>query len=73
MDSKSDHREIRVAKVGAFTANSTTGFDKKKLIAIAVTRKGDELEIWPAADLDAGEYFMTSGFSPVGFDFGVTR
>lgn len=73
MDSKPDHREIRVGKVGAFTLNSTTGFDQKKLIAITITRKGETLEISPAADLDAGEYFITSGFSPVGFDFGVTR
>jgi hypothetical protein len=73
MDPKSDHREIRVAKVGAWTANSKTGYDEKKLVAITVTRKGETLEITPAADLDAGEYFMTAGFSPIGFDFGVTR
>jgi hypothetical protein len=73
MDQKSDHREIRVAKVGAWTMNSRTGYDEKKLVAIAVTRKGDTIEISPAADLDAGEYFVTAGFSPIGFDFGVTR
>jgi hypothetical protein len=71
MDQKGDHREIRVAKVGAWTANTRTGFDQKKLIPIAVTRKGETIEIVPAADLDAGEYFVTAGFSPVGFDFGV--
>jgi hypothetical protein len=73
MDQKSDHREIRVAKVGAFSLNSRTGYDEKKLVAITVTRKGDTIEISPAADLDAGEYFTTAGFSPIGFDFGVTR
>jgi hypothetical protein len=71
MDPKSDHREIRVAKVGAWTANARTGFDQKKLIAITVTRKDAMIEITPAADLDAGEYFVTAGFSPIGFDFGV--
>jgi hypothetical protein len=73
MDQKSDHREIRFAKIGAFTFNSRTGYDPKKLVAVTVTRKGDTLEISPAADLDAGEYFTTAGFSPVGYDFGVTR
>jgi hypothetical protein len=73
MDQKSDHREIRVAKIGAWTANSKTGFDQKKLVAITVTRRGETIEIVPSADLDAGEYFVTAGFSPVGFDFGVTR
>jgi hypothetical protein len=73
MDQKSDHREIRVAKVGAWTLNSRTGFDQTKLVAITVTRKGETLEISPAADLEAGEYFTTAGFSPIGFDFGVTR
>jgi len=71
MDQKSDHREIRVAKVGSWTANTRTGFDQKKLIPIAVTRKGETIEIVPNADLDVGEYFVTAGFSPVGFDFGV--
>jgi len=70
-DQKSDHREIRVAKVGSWTANTRTGFDQKKLIPIAVTRKGETIEIVPNADLDVGEYFVTAGFSPVGFDFGV--
>jgi hypothetical protein len=73
MDQKGGHREIRVAKMSGWTLNTSGGFDQKKLIAIAVTRKGDTLEISPAADLNAGEYFVTSGFSPVGFDFGVTR
>ena len=71
MDQKSDHREIRVAKVGSWTANTRTGFDQKKLIPIAVTRKGETIEIVPNADLEVGEYFVTAGFSPVGFDFGV--
>jgi hypothetical protein len=73
MDQKSDHREIRVAKTGAFTLNSRTGYDQKKLAAVTVTRKGDTIEISPAADLDAGEYFITAGLSPVGYDFEVTR
>jgi hypothetical protein len=70
MDQKSDHREIRVAKTGAFTLNTRTGYDEKKLISVTVTRKSDTLEISPATDLDAGEYYVTAGFSPVGFDFG---
>jgi hypothetical protein len=73
MDQKGDHREIRVAKMSGWTLNTSGGFDQKKLIAIMVTRKGDTLEISPAADLDAGEYYTTAGFSPVGFDFGVAR
>jgi hypothetical protein len=73
MDQKSDHREIRFAKMSGWTLNTRGGYDPKKLVAIVCTRKGDTLEISPAADLDAGEYFVTAGFSPVGFDFGVTR
>jgi hypothetical protein len=69
MDQKSDHREIRVGKVGAWTANVRTGFDK--LIPITVTRTGDTIEITPTADLPAGEYYTTAGFSPRGYDFGV--
>jgi len=73
MDQKSDHREIRVSKMNGWTLRTRGGFDKKKLVAIVCTRKGDTLEISPAADLDAGEYFVTSGFTPLGFDFGVAR
>lgn len=73
MDPKSDSREIRVANVSAWTGNARAGFDQKKLVAIDVKRKGETLEISPAADLDAGEYFVTAGFSPVGFDFEVTK
>jgi len=64
---------IRVSKMNGWTLRTRGGFDKKKLVAIVCTRKGDTLEISPAADLDAGEYFVTSGFTPVGFDFGVAR
>jgi hypothetical protein len=73
MDQKTDHREIRVAKIGAWTLNSKTGYDEKKRVALTVTRKGDTISISPVADLDDGEYFTTAGFSPVGYDFGVTR
>jgi hypothetical protein len=73
MDQKSDHREIRFAKMSGWTLSTRGGYDQKKLVAVTVTRKGDTLEISPAADLDAGEYFVTAGFSPVGFDFGVAR
>jgi hypothetical protein len=69
MDQKSDHREIRVGKVGAWTSNVRTGFDK--LIPITVTRSGDTIEITPTADLPAGEYYTTAGFSSRGYDFGV--
>lgn len=71
MDPKSDHREIRVGKVGAWTGNARAGFDQSKLVAITVTRNGDTLEITPAGDLPAGEFFLAAGFSPVGYDFGV--
>jgi len=71
MDQKADRREIRVGKVGAWTGNSRVGFDESKLIPITVTRNGDMLEISPAGDLPAGEFFLAAGFSPVGYDFGV--
>lgn len=64
MDQKADHREIRVAKVGSWTTNTRTGFDQKKLIPIAVTRKGETLEIVPDADLGAAESFVPRGLAP---------
>lgn len=72
MDQKTDHREIRIAKVRAF-GNNQTGYDEKSLVALTVTRSGETLQISPATDLAPGEYFMTAGFSAIGFDFGVER
>jgi hypothetical protein len=73
MDQKSDRREIRVAKQGAWTGDVRTGFDRKRLVDLRITKKGSTVEIVPMQTLTPGEYFMTAGFSPVGYDFGVHK
>jgi hypothetical protein len=71
MDQKSDHREMRVTKSNGWTGDVRLGYDAKKLIALRVSRSGNTIEISPAAALAPGEYFLTAGFSPRGYDFTV--
>jgi hypothetical protein len=71
MDQKSDHREIRVSKESGWTGDARNGFDPKKLVELRVTKTGNGFEITPAESLPPGEYFLTAGFSPVGYDFSV--
>jgi hypothetical protein len=73
MDQKSDRREIRVGKQSAWTGNVRSGFDQDRVIPIKVVRTGDKLEITTIGELPAGEYFLTAGFSPQGFDFAVSK
>jgi hypothetical protein len=71
MDQKSDRREIRVGKQSGWTGNVRAGFDAKKLIDLRITHQGRAIVIEPVVGLAPGEYFLTAGFSSVGYDFGV--
>lgn len=73
MDQKSNRRQVWVGKSGGFSGNTRTGFDPKKLVELRVTKNGTTLEIVPAQALAPGEYFLTAGFSMLGYDFGVSK
>jgi hypothetical protein len=73
MDEKSDRREIRVAKVSGWTGDLRAGFDVKKLVELRVTKREGKIEIAPLQTLSPGEYYITAGFSSVGYDFTVTN
>jgi len=73
MDQKSDRRQIKVGKGNTLTGSVRTGFDPKNVIELRVTRKGNTIEIAPAHSLTPGEYFVTAGFSSLGYDFSVSK
>lgn len=50
------------------------GFDPKRTVTVTIVKKEDgSWDVSPAQDLKPGEYLLTSGMSPQGFDFGVTK
>jgi hypothetical protein len=70
LDEKSDHREARSTTGTMFGA--TSGFDPKKTTtATAVKRDDGSWEVSTTADLKPGEYLITTGMQPQGFDFGI--
>lgn len=72
LDEKSDHRESRVASGSMLGGHG--GFDPKKTItAISVKRDDGSWDVSPAQDLKPGEYLITTGMSPQGFDFGIQK
>lgn len=72
LDEKSDHRESRMASGSMLGGHG--GFDPKKTITVsAVKREDGSWDISPAQDLKPGEYLITTGISPQGFDFGIQR
>lgn len=73
LDEKSDHRESRMATGNMFGAGHG-GFDPKRTVTVTIVKKEDgSWDVSPAQDLKPGEYLLTSGMSPQGFDFGVTK
>jgi hypothetical protein len=73
LDEKSDHRESRMATGNMFGAGHG-GFDPKRTVTVATVKKEDgSWDVSPAQDLKPGEYLLTTGMSPQGFDFGVTK
>ena len=70
LDEKSDHREARMITGSMFGGHS--GFDPKKTTtATAVKREDGSWEVSPDGDLKPGEYLITTGTQPQGFDFGI--
>lgn len=73
MDQKSDRRQIKVAKGNTVTGSVRAGFDPKTMVELRVKRTDNTIEIVPALPLMPGEYFMTAGFSSLGYDFSVSK
>jgi hypothetical protein len=74
LESKKDHREIKVSSISGFWGTAKTGYDEKKVVPTAVKQISDNLySIAPATELEPGEYLLVSGFSPIGYDFGIKR
>jgi len=49
-----------------------SGFDSKKTTTATVIKREDGTwEVSPDKDLKAGEYLITTGTQPQGFDFGI--
>ena len=73
LDEKSDHRESRMATGNMFGAGHG-GFDPKRTVTVTTVKKEDgSWDVSPAQDLKAGEYLITTGMSPQGFDFGIVK
>ena len=72
LDEKSDHRESRMASGSMLGGRG--GFDPKKTVAtVTVKREDGSWDVSPAQDLKPGEYLITTGMSPQGFDFGIQK
>lgn len=70
LDEKSDHREARMATGSIFGGHG--GFDPKKTTTATLVKRDDgSWEVSPDKDLKAGEYLITTGIQPQGFDFGI--
>ena len=70
MDEKSDHREARMASAGMFGGHS--GFEPKKTVTTTLVKRNDGgWDVVPTQDLKTGEYLITTGVNPQGFDFGI--
>jgi hypothetical protein len=70
LDEKSDHREARMATGSVFGGRG--GFDPRKTTrAIAVKGADGSLDVSPETNLKSGEYLITTGTQPQGFDFGI--
>jgi len=70
LDEKSDHRESRMASAGMFGGHS--GFDAKKTVTTTIVKRNDGgWDVVPTQDLKHGEYLITTGVNPQGFDFGI--
>jgi hypothetical protein len=72
LDEKSDHRESRMASGSMLGGHG--GFDPKKTVTTVVAKQQDgSWDISPTQDLKPGEYLVTTGMSPQGFDFGIQK
>jgi hypothetical protein len=72
LDEKADHREARTITGSMLGGHS--GFDSKKTTTATATKRDDgNWEVSPDADLKPGEYLLTTGTQPQGFDFGIQK
>jgi hypothetical protein len=72
LDEKADHREARTITGSMLGGHS--GFDPKKTTTATTIKRDDgSWEVSPDADLKPGEYLITSGTQPQGFDFGIQK
>ena len=72
LDEKSDHREARMATGSMFGGHG--GFDSKRItIATAAKRTDGNWDVSPDKELKSGEYLITMGVQPQGFDFGIKQ
>jgi hypothetical protein len=74
LDEKSDHRESRMASGNMFGAGHG-GFDPKRTVTVTTAKREDgSWDLSPSSqDLRPGEYLITTGMSPQGFDFGIQK
>ena len=74
LDEKSDHRESRMATGNMFGAGHG-GFDPKRTVTATTAKREDgSWDVSPSSqDLKPGEYLITTGMSPQGFDFGIRK
>jgi hypothetical protein len=72
LDEKSDHREART--ITGSMLGGRSGFDPKKTTTATATKRDDgSWDVSLNADLKAGEYLITTGTQPQGFDFGIQK
>ena len=72
LDEKPDHRESRA--ISGSIVGGHGGFDPKRtVIASAEKREDGSGDVSFAQDLKPGEYLITTGISPHGFDFGIQK
>ncbi len=70
LDEKSDHREARTITGSMLGGHS--GFDSKKTVTATLVKRDDgSWEVSPDSELKPGEYLITTGVQPQGFDFGI--
>jgi len=73
LDEKSDHREARTI-IGTLLGSGHSGFDSKKTTTATATKRDDgSWDVSLNADLKSGEYLITTGDQPQGFDFGIQK
>jgi len=73
LDEKSDHREARTI-TGNMLGGGHSGFDPKKTTTATATKRDDgSWDVSLSSDLKPGEYLITTGTHPQGFDFGIQK
>ena len=69
----SGSKTIKSVSYGWIRSPITASLRSPRITDLRITRKGDTMEIVPVRPLEPGEYFLTFGFSHIGYDFGVSK